>query len=170
MSVWSLSSAVNACMHKHHWHFNVWTVGLLNIWRQSTETKLCVCICAGLLLLSVLWYVCMGSVHKLLLSLLKPSTSSSSVIFQVASWPPSHLQTLLTYLMRWLSASSRRQRRIFAQHYYQYQHTFILLQLNSSQMQTPRLIFSIADSSTCSIPFQLGSALFCSVAHKRAEA
>lgn len=51
------------------------------------------------------------------------SNTPTRLSFSVLSWPPSHLQTSLTYLVWWLSASPRWQWWMFAQDYYQLQHT-----------------------------------------------
>lgn len=51
------------------------------------------------------------------------SNTPTRLSFSVLSWLPSHLQTSLSYLVWWLSASPRWQWWMFAQDYYQLQHT-----------------------------------------------
>lgn len=120
--VWSLNSAVNACMHKHQHTLMSLTTGLFSIWRQSSETGLC-CVCVYMCRALCTCAACQWEMH--INSAPGPllSNTPTRLSFSVLSWPPSHLQTSLTYLVWWLSASPRWQWWMFAQDYYQLQHT-----------------------------------------------
>lgn len=100
----------------------------------------CVCVCRALCACTA----CHREMHTNSTPAPPFKLLSSLLVLQVPSRPPSHLQTLLTYSMRCLSACPRRQQRMFVQDYYQFSihvRSFRLLQLNSGQMQTSQLIF-----------------------------
>lgn len=120
--VWSLNSAVNACMHKHQHTLMSLTTSLFSIWRQSSETGLC-CVCVYMCRALCTCAACQWEMH--INSAPGPllSNTPTRLSFSVLSWLPSHLQTSLSYLVWWLSASPRWQWWMFAQDYYQLQHT-----------------------------------------------
>lgn len=86
------------------------------------DSAVCVCFCVYVQGFVYMCCMSMRNAHKLS-SGSAPFKHSYSVVLQVLSWPPSHLQTSLTYLVWWLSASPRWQWWMFAQDYYQLQHT-----------------------------------------------
>lgn len=126
------------------------------VWSLSSTVNACVCLC--------MYIMSLGNTHTHTIP--APLLSSFSVL-QVHPWPPSHLQTSLTYSMQWLSASPRRQWRMFAQDCYQFQHTFSHsddFRWTAAKCKHPSSFFH--SRFIHFIPFQLGSILFCSVAHR----